>query len=282
MTQPVQRALNWSHKLKDHQVKLMVMSSARAWQVALSVWAVFFVFLWIYCIGHSLLTAEQWLPRLSFQWSVSHAIAVVVFLLLPGWCLNMSGWRRFATLLVVALLASQLMFSLSGLVLGNQGLLHDYVSIAVYLIVNSMSAFFWQGKRPPETIELDMGRRTKIVPLERVVAIKGARNYLEVTVQGESAAGLLRETLQAFSARFPEYFVRIHRSYLINPLFVIGVQRGARKALQVELSNGLVLTVSSRYQADFWQVADSVPALAVLSQHAGTSQVLQDNMESEQ
>ena len=57
-------------------------------------------------------------------------------------------------------------------------------------------------------------------------------------------------TLKNLSYQLPDNFLRIHRSYIVNILFITEISRDISSNIQITLRNGMILPVSQTYAAD--------------------------------
>ncbi len=100
-----------------------------------------------------------------------------------------------------------------------------------------------------DTVTLREAQSMRLVSLAKVACIKAADDYSEVHVEGQPMA-LVEVTLKDWEARLAEtFFVRIHRSALVNLRHVEKFQLN-QGSWEVTLRNGMVLEVSRRLAAD--------------------------------
>lgn len=96
---------------------------------------------------------------------------------------------------------------------------------------------------PPGHFMVRVGRRTVLVGVDEVDWIEADRYYATLHVQGRTH--LVRETMGSLEARLdPAWFVRIHRSAIVNLRRVRELRRGAGAQLEVVLRDGTALEVS--------------------------------------
>jgi two-component system LytT family response regulator len=94
-----------------------------------------------------------------------------------------------------------------------------------------------------------VGRRTVLVGVDEVDWIEADRYYATLHVQGRTH--LVRETMGSLAARLdPAWFVRIHRSAIVNLRRVRELRRGADAQLEVVLHDGTALEVSRSRRRD--------------------------------
>jgi DNA-binding LytR/AlgR family response regulator len=82
------------------------------------------------------------------------------------------------------------------------------------------------------------------IAIESITWIQGDRNYARIYFSNRPTY-LVTQTLKWFDEQLPS-FVRIHKSALINPLYVIGFEQEISRAAQVLLRTGHRLPVSRR------------------------------------
>jgi two-component system LytT family response regulator len=96
---------------------------------------------------------------------------------------------------------------------------------------------------PPGHFMVRVGRRTVLVGIDEVDWIEADRYYATLHVQRRTH--LVRETMGSLEARLdPAWFVRIHRSAIVNLRRVRELRRGADAQLEVVLHDGTTLEVS--------------------------------------
>ncbi len=93
------------------------------------------------------------------------------------------------------------------------------------------------------------GRRSQFIRIRDIVFIQAAANYTELHLQNGKMVLVLRPLAQ-WEARLPDaYFVRIHRSTIVNVAFVRRVERAFNYTYEVHLRDGSEPLVMSRRRA---------------------------------
>ncbi|UFH54680.1 LytTR family DNA-binding domain-containing protein [Spirosoma sp. KNUC1025] len=80
---------------------------------------------------------------------------------------------------------------------------------------------------------------------QRIVRLEGKGNYTLVYLLDCDKPILISYTLKRFEAHLPA-FLRIHRSALINPAYIVQVSRTNPKIMFVKLTTGETIPVSRR------------------------------------
>lgn len=81
-----------------------------------------------------------------------------------------------------------------------------------------------QNRQP--TIELKDGDRTVLAKIDDIQFMQADHVYTQVFLSNRSLPLLVRESLTGFSSRLPEnMFLKVHRSYIINPKHVSGFSK---------------------------------------------------------
>lgn len=82
----------------------------------------------------------------------------------------------------------------------------------------------------------------KLIPCYKIKFIKANRNYSEITV-GSGEVFTYTSCLKSFSSRLCcEYFIRCHKSYIVNILFIEEIRK---KDKQIVLEGGNILPCST-------------------------------------
>jgi len=95
------------------------------------------------------------------------------------------------------------------------------------------------------------GAVTHQVPIDDIVQVTAAGNYVEIEVGGRTL--LHRATLATMESELGGRFVRIHRSRLINRDAIRRIETNQSGDFEVELSDGSKAKGSRRYRADLEQ-----------------------------
>lgn len=214
-------------------------------------------------------------PREPFVWEYSSALLVIALIPGMGWLLRLAppergGWLKFILVHLAGTLAFCLLhvggfwairrfvYALAGSHYGGVDWLYEYrkdfmtyVGFLLILGLADWAAQLWaRGRVPaggPRLYHLRDGARTVRVPLEEIVAVTSARNYVEFHLAG-GRRPLVRETLGKVEADLAAAgFLRTHRSWLVNPTHVRTVTPGTAGDFRLELATGLVAPLSRRF-----------------------------------
>lgn len=98
------------------------------------------------------------------------------------------------------------------------------------------------GERQDKIVVRDRDR-VVIIPPEQIEYIKAEGDYVQITANGNNylkydRISRLEDILSG------KYFVRIHRSYLVNPEFIHSIERNESKTRAVTLKSGASVPVS--------------------------------------
>lgn len=216
-------------------------------------------------------------PIEPFVWEYSSALLVIA--LTPGmaWLLRLAppkrgGWLKFGLVHLAGTVAFSVIhvsgfwairksiYALAGSHYGGVDWLYEYrkdfMTYAGFLLVLGLAdwaAQLWARSRVPagrpRLYHMRDGARTVRVPLEEIVAVTSARNYVEFHLSG-GRNPLVRETLGKVEADLAAAgFLRTHRSWLVNPAHVRAVTPGTAGDFRLELATGLVAPLSRRFPA---------------------------------
>jgi len=214
-------------------------------------------------------------PREPFVWEYTSALMVVLLVPLIAWLLRLAPpgpgrWLRFAlvhlagSVAVCALhvggfvLLRKAVYALAGSRYGGADWLYEYRKDAVsyfgFLLILALSdwaARLWARSRAPaggaRLYHLRDGARVVRVPMDEILAVTSARNYVEFHLAG-GRKPLVRETLGKVEADLAAAgFLRTHRSWLVNPAHVRAVTPGTAGDFRLELDGGLTAPLSRRF-----------------------------------
>jgi hypothetical protein len=214
-----------------------------------------------YCLGHSLFNNQTPDVILSLRWSLVHACGVTLLISI-SYALRQRHWTARAGLsLTIAVLGVSAVAWVMGISSAS-----GYTLLTSYLILSLLIAVLLTPVIERTWLEIDFGRSRKLVPTHKLLAVHGARNYLEVEVEGYDSPGLLRLTLEEILRRNPDRLVRVHRSHLVNPTAVRELEARPRGGLTLILKNGSEVPVSPRYVDPVMARLTAVPGAAFSSQ----------------
>jgi hypothetical protein len=214
--------------------------------------------IWEYTSGVSSIVLFPFLWRMArlawpgdgrpFRATLLHAGASIAFSLT-----HIAGFVLLRTA-IYALAGARYRFSAPG------GVLYEYPRdlIAYGLVVGGIWGLGWllntrapQAPLPqgaPTTFDIRDGARTLRVPLSEIAAVSSAGNYVEFNLV-DCRKPLMRATLGAIESQMaPRGFVRIHRSWLVNPARVEAIEPAGSGDFTVTLAGGLKAPLSRRFR----------------------------------
>ncbi|WP_417486955.1 LytTR family DNA-binding domain-containing protein [Maricaulis sp.] len=100
-------------------------------------------------------------------------------------------------------------------------------------------------KSAPAQIQLVSAGRVDYVSTDRIVQLKAAGDYVELHFE-DGRTTLYTGTLGGLENELPPAFLRVHRSHVVNTLFVSALERDAGGTGELILSNGARVPVSRR------------------------------------
>lgn len=100
-------------------------------------------------------------------------------------------------------------------------------------------------KSAPAQIQLVSAGRVDYVSTDRIVQLKAAGDYVELHFE-DGRTTLYTGTLGGLESELPPAFLRVHRSHVVNTLFVSALERDAGGTGELILSNGTRVPVSRR------------------------------------
>ena len=214
-------------------------------------------------------------PREPFVWEYTSAVVMIALVPALSWLLKIvppqpGRWLRFALIYAAASVAFSLVH-VSGFLLLRHGLyrlagehyvgtdwLYEYrkdvVAYAGFLAILALadwSARQWARSQAPAAgrrlYHLRDGAKVVRTPLEEIVAVTSARNYVEFHL-ADGRKPLVRETLAKVEGELAAAgFLRTHRSWLVNPAHVRSVTPAAAGDFRLELASGLTAPLSRRF-----------------------------------
>ncbi len=124
-------------------------------------------------------------------------------------------------------------------------------------LVESFPSLRALAKRQSPRIAIKAKGRILFINLGDVLAVEAEGNY--VLLKRDSSSFLLRESISAVADKLEPYgFIRIHRSALVNPVFVEEIQPYPTGEYGLRLKGGQEYTVTRTYKknlhalAEFW------------------------------
>jgi len=95
-----------------------------------------------------------------------------------------------------------------------------------------------------QTIALKEAGKVTILKIEDILFCKGAGDYVEVYLTDKTS--LHSGSLSSISEELPSYFIKVHRSFLVNAKHITFMRRLTSGTGEIELSNGMIVPVSRR------------------------------------
>ncbi|HET9160544.1 MAG TPA: LytTR family DNA-binding domain-containing protein, partial [Caulobacteraceae bacterium] len=230
-------------------------------------------------------------PVEPFIWEYSSALVALALIPAVRWLYvrfpaTRSGWPRFLAVHAVAsgvfsvahvagfsAIRAAIYAALGGHYRGVR-LLYEYrkdlvtyvAIIGAMALVDHMVLLWARAQRReaagPSVYQLRDGPKTLRVPIDEIVAVRSARNYVEFLLIGGQAP-LVRDTLVRVEAELAgRGFVRTHRSWLVNAAKVRAIGPAAAGDFQVELEGGAVAPLSRRFPQALQRLRQGPAALA--------------------
>lgn len=215
-------------------------------------------------------------PREPFVWEYTSAVVTMLVVPILAWLLRIAPpeggrWLRFAAVHLAGSVA-YCVLHVGGFVVLRMALyplagaryhfapdwLYEYrkdvvtyVGFQAILWLSDWAARLWAKSRAPsagtQLYHLRDGARVVRVPMDEIVAVTSARNYVEFHLAG-GRKPLVRETLAKVESDLVKAgFLRTHRSWLVNPAHVRAVTPAAAGDFRLELDGGLTAPLSRRF-----------------------------------
>lgn len=102
-----------------------------------------------------------------------------------------------------------------------------------------------EQKQAPSTLSVTSGGRVERVPTDQLIYCKGARDYVELVIDG-SKSKLHSASLTELAEELPATFLRVHRSYIVNTGFIDRLERETSGSGTLHLTTGDSVPVSRR------------------------------------
>lgn len=100
-------------------------------------------------------------------------------------------------------------------------------------------------KLSPGSIKVTQPGKVDLVPTDNICFCKGARDYVELVIAGEGSL-LHNASLSELEKELPATFLRVHRSYIVNSIFIQSLERGTSGSGSLVLTTGEKVPVSRR------------------------------------
>jgi hypothetical protein len=174
---------------------------------------------------------------------------------------HLAGSVAFCGLHVAGFVAiRKVIYALAGAHYGGADWLYEYRKDALTYLgfglifwLADWGARQWAASRAPapqagqRLYHLRDGARVVRVPLDEIVAVTSARNYVEFHLAG-GRKPLVRETLAKVEEELAAAgFLRTHRSWLVNPAHVRTITPAAAGDFRLELDGGVTAPLSRRF-----------------------------------
>ena len=102
-----------------------------------------------------------------------------------------------------------------------------------------------QEKNKPATLSLSEAGKIHRIAAESIIFISGADDYIEVMLSSGKTR-LITSTLAEMEAQLPSFFLRVHRSHIVNTNFIKNLDREPSGTGKLTLTQGNVIPVSRR------------------------------------
>ncbi|THD83304.1 MAG: LytTR family transcriptional regulator [Phenylobacterium sp.] len=213
-----------------------------------------------------------------FVWEYSSGAMEFVLLPAVAWLMlrvappRPGGWLRFAVVHIAGSLAfclihvsgfvviRKVIYALAGYSYGGADWLYEYrkdvvsyIGFALIFWLADWAARQWAASRTPapqpgqRLYHLRDGARVVRVPMDEIVAVTSARNYVEFHLAG-GRKPLVRDTLAKVEEELAAAgFLRTHRSWLVNPAHVRAITPAAAGDFRLELDGGMTAPLSRRF-----------------------------------
>jgi hypothetical protein len=214
-------------------------------------------------------TLAMWEPA---TWEYTSAVATLLCCGVVLWAVRFAPpgrtpWLKFAAVHVVAsvvfssvhILIMNAMrvaiYAIIGLhyVFGEQGFWYEYrKDLIAYVIWGAVFWYFTRELAPVAAsngrrlIDIRDGKRLLRVPVDEIVAIRAAGNYVEFVLVDDRRP-LARQSLSVAQQTLGHEFVRTHRSWAINAAHVRALRAVGAGDYEVELASGLKAPLSRRF-----------------------------------
>lgn len=93
-----------------------------------------------------------------------------------------------------------------------------------------------------EKLQVKSAGQVNAIPVNNILFCKGAGDYVELVCSDESI--LYSGTLQQLQCDLPKSFLKVHRSYLVNAKYIVGIKRKSSGNGELRLKNESTVPVS--------------------------------------
>ena len=98
------------------------------------------------------------------------------------------------------------------------------------------------GNEDNRTVKVKSAGKVTMLPISRILYCKGAGDYVELI--SEDTTMLHSGSLAQLQKQLPSGFLKVHRSYLVNAQFIVGITRLPSGNGELLLSNQAKVPVS--------------------------------------
>ena len=189
------------------------------------------------------------------EWCLFYLFTPITFALLDklqaSHLLNQRGYLLTLVPMYCSSMAYQAIFDLF--------VYDDYIpSTLVYFapshfVVIAATTLIWHAlwKAPaqlksPNVLLVDQGRHKTLLPLDDIVNLNAASNYVDIYTQQDTY--IKRVTLTHLAQSLPaSTFIRCHRSHMVNLSCIVRIERKPSGSALIHLNNGQIVPLSKRY-----------------------------------
>ena len=214
-------------------------------------------------------------PGEPIVWEYSSAALTILLVPFQAWLLRIApprsgGWLRFAAVAAVGSVAYSALhvggflairkgiYAMAGAHYAGADFIYEYrkdlmgyLGFGLILWLADQMAILWLRARTPAPVgrlyTLKDGSRIVRIPMDEIVAVSSARNYVEFHLKGGKKP-LVRDTLAKVETELSaQGFLRTHRSWLVNPAYVRAITPAAAGDFRLELADGQTAPLSRRF-----------------------------------
>lgn len=130
--------------------------------------------------------------------------------------------------------------------------LHEFQKAAIKL-KDRLYASYSQHEQLQDMIFLKSDRRVIKVNIPEIQYVEGMNEYLKVWVNGETKPIVTLLSIKKIEECLPNYFIRIHRSYIVNCKMIREVERN-----RIITNTGAILPIGDVYKDTFRVYLDTM------------------------
>lgn len=113
------------------------------------------------------------------------------------------------------------------------------------LIIILPTTYHFLKKQPLHFLTGKTKEYWRPIAIEEIAYIESLQKKTWFYTNGESYHA--HHTLKDLCYQLPDHFIRIHRSYIINILYILEISRDDASSIQITLKDGTILPVSQTY-----------------------------------